>query len=94
MSHNLRRPLAIATALSALFLALPAPSQAVILGDWQPATVVARAWAWLENLSLIPRGETPSAWEKQGSWVDPDGQKSPGSSSSDQGNMIDPDGHK
>src|SRR4029453_12133949 len=104
MSQKNRRTLAVASVIAALFLALPAPSQAAGLWSWEPVDLAARLWSWLEDLGVLPQG-APSAhqpsirWEKEGSMVDPDGQKTGGSSatppastSSDEGSGVNPDG--
>jgi hypothetical protein len=55
MSQRTRCSLAVGL-LMALFLALPAPSQAVGLWDpVAPAVWVTRGWSWLESLGLVPR---------------------------------------
>ena len=103
MSKKNRRALAIVAVVSALTLALPAPSQAADLWDWQPAKVAAQVWSWLEGLGLIPQPEKPSGGlQKEGSMVEPDGRTTHGSSSTttpastngDEGSMVDPDGRK
>lgn len=95
MSHTIRRTLAVAVVLSAFSLALPPPSQAASLWNWQPVDLVARMWSWLQDLGLVPQAEKPSGGlEKQGSMIDPDGQKNPTSTTVDQGSMVDPDGSK
>jgi hypothetical protein len=99
MSQKIRRTLAVVAVLAALSLALPSPSQAASLWNWQSADLAARVWSWLQGFGLVPQGEKPSSGlEKQGSMIDPDGGKTPGSTppsmTSDQGSMIDPDGAK
>ena len=99
MSKKNRRALAIVAVVSALTLALPAPSQAADLWDWQPAKVAAQVWSWLEGLGLIPQPEKPSGGlQKEGSMVEPNGQPHSGSSpstpqaSTDEGSMVEPNG--
>ncbi|HEV2845817.1 MAG TPA: hypothetical protein VG477_13275 [Thermoanaerobaculia bacterium] len=96
MSRQNRRFLAVAGLAAALTLGLPSPSRAA--GLWKvtaPATLVVRAWSWLESLGLGVR------WEKQGSAIDPNGStarvttRPPASDVPlEQGSAIDPNGLK
>jgi hypothetical protein len=105
MSQQNRRFLAAAGLAAALTLAVPSPSRAV--GLWEvtvPATLVARAWSWLESRGLgvrtVPARQPSVRWEKQGSAIDPNGSvvqvtRSPTSDVPlDQGSAIDPNGLK
>ena len=101
MSQKLRRTLAVVVVLSALSLALPSPSQAASLWNWQPADLTVRVWSWLHDLGLVPQAEKPSGGlEKEGSGLNPDGQKIPGanvatpptSATSEEGSGLNPDG--
>ena len=96
-----RRAVAALSLAAALFLVLPAPSQAA--GLWEtPSVAVSRVWFWMESLGIVkPVARRPTALrEKQGSMIDPDGRTVPGttpavppaSATSDQGSAIDPDG--
>lgn len=73
MSQRNQRWLAASALAAALLLAVPAPSPAAGFG--RPAGVasglLARAWAWWENVRILPR--PVAVWEKQGSAIDPDG---------------------
>lgn len=103
MSQRIRRSLAVGL-LTALSLALPAPSQAA--GLWDPAapTVwMARAWSWLESLGLVSGKPAPeprrSAVQQKSGPVAPG---APGTTSTltespggpYQGSGIDPNGGK
>lgn len=105
MSLRFRRTLATTGLMAALFLALPAPSQA--LGPWQPAASVSlssRVWSWLESLGLTPPQPAAASrravsWrEKQGPMIDPNGGNGftipPPPPGSDQGSGIDPNGNR
>jgi hypothetical protein len=103
MSQKNRRTLAVASVIAALFLALPAPSQAAGLWSWEPVDLAARMWSWLEDLGVLPQGAAsahqPSVrWEKEGSMVDPNGQPRsttpPASTNSDEGSGVNPDGSR
>ncbi|HKI05160.1 MAG TPA: hypothetical protein VKK31_24485 [Thermoanaerobaculia bacterium] len=92
MSRRIRRTLATAGLMAALFLALPAPSTAA--GPWEPAAsarLTVRVWSWLESLGLTPRQP-----EKQGSMIDPNGGNwitvPSAPTGSEQGSGIDPNG--
>ena len=102
MSQRIRRSLA-AGLLAALFLALPAPSQAA--GLWDPAapTVwVSRAWSWLESLVPGKPAAAPrrSAAQREKSGLVAPGTPStltepaPGTGGPYQGSGIDPNGAK
>ena len=96
-----RRAAAALSLAAALFLVLPAPSQAA--GLWEiPSAVVSRVWSWMESLGIVkpavPARRPVARWEKQGSMIDPDGQTVPGtaptappaSATSEEGSTIDP----
>jgi hypothetical protein len=98
-----RRAVAALSLAAALFLVLPAPSQAV--GLWEtPSVVVSRVWSWMESLGIVKpvvSSRRPAApRRKEGSMIDPNGRTVPGttppappdSALSDEGSMIDPDG--
>lgn len=100
-----RRAVATLSLAAALFLVLPAPSQAA--GLWTaPSEVISRVWSWMEGLGIVkpavPSRRMAAQREKQGGMIDPDGRTTPGttpvapptSATSDQGGMIDPDGGK
>ena len=100
-----RRAAAALSLAAALFLVLPAPSQAARL--WEtPSAVVSRVWSWMESLGIVkpaaPSRRPAAPWAKEGSAIDPNGQTIPGttptdptaSATSDEGSMIDPDGGK
>lgn len=98
-----RRAVAALSLAAALFLVLPAPSQAV--GLWETSVVVSRAWSWVESLGIVKPARlrrTAAPWAKEGSAIDPDGRTIPGTTSvappasatSNQDSMIDPDGGK
>lgn len=99
-----RRAVAALSLAAALFLVLPAPSQAA--GLWEtPSVVVSRVWSWMESLGFVKPTRlqrVAAPWAKEGSMIDPDGQTvprttstaPPASATSDQGSMIDPDGDK
>jgi hypothetical protein len=103
MSQKNRRALAVASVIAALFLALPAPSQAAGLWSWEPVDLVSRVWFWLENLGWLPhKGETTPAqpagrWEKDGCGINPDGTPRcsatpPAITNSEEGTGLNPDG--
>jgi len=96
MSQKIRRALAVATVLSALALALPAPAHAAALRHWQPTNVASWFWSWLQDLGLVPQAEKPAGgMEKEGSGINPDGLKPPGAAptaTSDEGSGVNPDG--
>jgi hypothetical protein len=98
-----RRAVAVLGLAAALFLVLPAPSQAA--GLWEtPSVVVSRVWAWMESLMLVkptaPLRRMAAPWAKEGSAIDPNGRTVPGTTStappasalSEEGSAIDPDG--
>src|SRR5688500_6750134 len=93
-----RRAVAALSLAAALFLILPAPSQAA--GHWVNPSVVSRVWSWMESLGFVKPAAARRAapWAKEGSMIDPDGQTVPGttptappaSALSEQGSAIDP----
>lgn len=97
-----RRAVAALSLAAALFLVLPAPSQAV--GLWEtPSVVVSRVWSWMESLGIVKPAARPrrlaAPWAKEGGMIDPDGRTVPGttpvappdSALSDEGSAIGPD---
>jgi hypothetical protein len=100
MSQRIRRSLAVGL-LTALSLALPAPSQAA--GLWDPAAPtgwVARAWSWLESLvpgkpAAEPR-RSAAHREKSGEATPPGGTSTLTTTTlpAPQGSGIDPNGGK
>lgn len=103
MSRGNRLVLAAAGLAAALFLATPAPSQAV--GLWEGAIpavgTLEQAWNWLTGLfpSSKPQ-ERRATWEKEGSMINPNGggwviaDPLPPLDSSDEGSMINPNGDR
>lgn len=99
-----RRAVAAFTLAAALFLVLPAPSQAA--GLWvSPSVTVSRVWSWLESLGIFkpaaPARRMAAPWAKEGSMIDPNGGRTvpgttsttpPASALSEEGSAIDPDG--
>lgn len=98
-----RRAVAALSLAAALFLALPAPSQAA--GIWEtPSVVVSRVWSWMESLGFVKPAAAPrrtaAPGRKEGSAIDPNGRTVPGttpaappaSALSEEGSAIDPDG--
>jgi hypothetical protein len=97
-----RRAVAALSLAAALFLVLPAPSQAA--GLWEtPSVVISLVWSWMESLGFVKPARLrrmAAPWAKEGSAIDPDGRTVPGtiptappaSATSDQGSAIDPDG--
>jgi len=102
MSKRNRRVLT-AAGLAALLFAAPVPSRAAGLWEVEGATLVARAWSWLESLGLAPRPaaaprRAPAARSMdkamilQGSAIDPNGDTTRLSAAQRQGSAIDPNG--
>lgn len=93
-----RRAVAALGLAAALFLVLPAPSQAA--GFWETPSVVSRFWSWMESLGIVKPAGPVAQSAKQGSAIDPDGRTVPGSTPtappasalSEEGSGIDPDG--
>ena len=98
-----RRAVAALSLAAALFLVLPAPSQAA--GLWEtPSVVVSRVWSWMESLGIVkpvvPTRRPAAPRAKEGSMIDPNGRTVPGttpaappaSATSDQREGMDPDG--
>ncbi len=94
-----RRAVAALSLAAALFLVLPAPSQAV--GLWETSVAVSRVWSWMEGLGIVKPARlrrTAAPWAKEGSAIDPDGRTvpvttsvaPPASAMSDQGGGLDP----
>lgn len=76
MSQRNRRWLAVAGLMAALVLTVPAPSQALVWPGSEMASLVGRAWSWLEGMGIVrraPMARRP-AIGKQGSMIDPDGK--------------------
>ncbi len=79
MPQRNRRTLSALILTVALVPALPSPSQAAGLWDWDPARLAAQAWSWLEELGLLAREATTpvTQWEKEGPGINPDGLMAP-----------------
>lgn len=106
MSQQIRRVFVALGLMATLFLAAPSPSHAAgFRNSFLDKGFAGRIWEWLE--SLVPRmatpssmtGRTVSAYEKEGSGIDPNGgTRPPGMSAptsitnSDEGSAIDPNG--
>jgi hypothetical protein len=73
MSKRIQRCLTAVALVGAFLLTAPAPTLAA--GFWRPAAeapgLVARAWAWMAKIGVVPRMAV--VWEKEGSAIDPDG---------------------
>jgi hypothetical protein len=101
MSQRIRRSLAVGL-LTALSLALPAPSQAAGLWDTAaPAAWMARALSWLEDLGLVPHPalRRPAAQREKTGAGNPGNTLTltdpmPGTGGPYQGSGIDPNGVK
>lgn len=92
MSQNVRRSLAMASLVVALFLVAPVPSQAAGWGEETGvASLFERVWQWMEIFGL---GSPDASPEKGGLEIDPDGRPGEAKPQNDQGVMIDPDGLK
>jgi hypothetical protein len=96
MSQSIRRVLAVTGLVAALLLSIPAPSRAAGLrGQVPAASVVTRAWSWIESL-LGSHGPVASTQQPASQQKDIIVSPTPptGTGTGGQGSMIDPDGIK
>jgi hypothetical protein len=95
MSQSIRRVLAVTGLVAALLLSIPAPSRAAGLRGQAPAaSVVTRAWSWIESLlgSSRPVASTRPAIQQKDSFPGPIPSPIPPSSTTGSGSAMDPDG--
>ena len=96
MSQSIRRVLAVTGLAAALLFSVPAPSRAAELRGQSPAaSVVTRAWSWLERLLTssgpVASTQQPAIHQKDVP-VFPPPPPVPPTSTTGSGSMIDPDG--